>query len=44
VRDAADLAFGVAHRVEALALAGVGRPDAARLPEVDVAGQLAQDQ
>ena len=42
--DAADLRLGIAHGVEALALAGVGRSDAARLAEVDVAGQLAQDQ
>ena len=43
VRDAADLRLGVAHGVEALALAGVGRADAARLAEVDVAGELAHD-
>ena len=43
VRDALDLGLRVAHRVERLArAAGVGA-DAARLAEVDVAGQLAQD-
>ena len=44
LRDAPDLAFGVVHRVEALALAAGQRVDAARLAEVDVAGQLAHDQ
>src|SRR6266571_1569366 len=41
VRDPADLRFGVAHGVEALATAALERADAARLAEVDVARQLA---
>ncbi len=42
-RDAPNLAFSVAHGVEAFALA-VDFADALGLAEVDVAGQLAHDQ
>src|SRR5581483_6450546 len=44
VRDALDLGLAVAHGVEALAPARGERADAARLAEIDVARQLAQDQ
>src|SRR5690606_34186310 len=42
--DPADLPFRVAHRVEALAFARFGAAYAARLAEVDVAGQLPHDE
>ncbi len=42
VADAADLRFRVAHRVDAIARAGVVAMHAPRRAEVDVAGQLAQ--
>ena len=41
--DALDLAFRVAHRVEGFPLAGGVGCDAARLAEIQVPGQLAQD-
>ena len=41
--DAADLALAVVHRVEALVLAGGVLAAPARLPEIDVAGELADD-
>src|SRR6266852_3165501 len=44
VGDAADLLVGVAHGIEAFAHPALELPDAARLAEIDVAGQLAHDQ
>ena len=44
VRDALDLGLDVAHRVEALVVAGRGLAPTARLAEIDVAGELAHDQ
>ena len=43
MRHAADFRLAVQHRVKALPLAVIQRADAARLAEIDVAGQLAQD-
>ena len=43
MRDAANFRFAVFHCVEAFTLAGVGLARAARLTEIDVAGQFAQD-
>src|SRR5205807_2239913 len=42
--DAPDLGLAVAHGVEALASAAGQLTDAARLAEIDVAGELAHDQ
>ena len=44
VGDAADFAFAVPHGVEAFALAVFQRADAARLAEIDVAGEFAHNQ
>src|SRR3546814_10947893 len=41
--DAGDLRLVIAHRIETLAQALVGFPEPARLPEIDVARQFAND-